>query len=151
MALLYLDTSALVKIYVEERGSERVKELALSDVDNRLAICSVAQVEFHSAIGRKRNDKKDDLDAEAAKQVAVLFDSHLRTKFLRRPVDDRTLSLASDLAFRRPLRAYDAVQLAACLILSGESRDPLTFVCADRRLLTAARSEGLAVLNPEES
>ena len=150
MALLYLDTSALVKIYVEERGSERVKELALSDVGNRLAICSVAQVEFHSAIGRKRNDKKDDLDDGAAKQVAALFDSHLRTKFLRLPVDDWTLNLASDLAFRHPLRAYDAVQLAACLVLLRLSaRDDLTFVSADRRLLTAARAEGLAVLNPE--
>ena len=89
------------------------------------------------------------MDDAAAKHAAALFDSHLRTKFLRRPVDDRTLNLASDLAFRHPLRAYDAVQLAACLFLSGESRDPLTFVCADSRLLTAAQSEGLTVLNPE--
>ena len=147
MALLYLDTSAPVKIYVEERGSGRVKELALSDFGNRLAICSVAQVEFHSAIGRRR--KGGDLDDEAAKQASELFDCHLRTKFLCRSIDDRTLSLASDLAFRRPLRAYDAVHLAACLILSGESRDPLTFVCADRRLLDAAQAEGLTVLNPE--
>ena len=146
MALLYLDTSALVNIYVEERGSERMKELALSDVGNRLAICSVAQVEFLSAIDRKR--REGDLDDEAAKQVADLFDSHLRTKFIRRPVDDWTLNLASVMVPRHALRGYNAVQLAACLLLSDETRMDLTFVCADRRLLNAARSEGLSVLNP---
>ena len=149
MELLYLETSALVKLYVWERGSERMMELALSNVGNRLAVCSVAQVEFHCTINRKRRDK--DVDALEAKQAAELFDSHLRTKFIRRPVDDRTLNLASALAARHPLRAYDAVQLAACLLLSDETRMDLTFVCADRRLLTAARSEGLAVVNPDES
>ena len=75
MALLYLDTSALVKIYVEERGSERMKELALSDIGNRLAVCSITQVEFHAAINRRR--REGDLDDEATKQAADLFDSHL--------------------------------------------------------------------------
>ena len=146
MALLYLETSAPVKIYVEERGSERMKELALSDVGNRPAVRSITQVEFHAAINRRR--REGDLDDEAAKQAADLFDNHIRTKFIRRPVDDRTLNLASALAARHPLRGYDAVQLAACLLLSDETRMDLTFVCADRRLLNAARSEGLSVVNP---
>ena len=119
MALLYLDTSAPVKIYVDERGSERMKELALSDVGNRLAVRSITQVEFHAAINGMR--REGDLDDEATQQAADLFDSHLRIKFIRRPVDDRTLKLASDLAARHPLRGYDAVHLAACLILSRAS------------------------------
>ena len=91
------------------------------------------------------------MDEVAVKRAGERFDDHLRNTFKRCPVDDWTLNLASVIVSRHVLRASDAIQLAACLTLSGEARESLTFVCADRNLLTAARSEGLAVLNPEES
>lgn len=148
MALLYLDTSALVKIYIDERGSERMNELASPDADHDLAICLVTQVEFHSAIRRRR--RVGELGDEAVKQAAESFDSQFRAKFLRRPLNDWTLNLASELTSRHPLRAYDAVQLASCLALEMDTGLSPTFVCADRRLLDAAEAEGLAVLDPEQ-
>ena len=148
MALLYLDTSALVKTYIDERGSERMRELASPDAGNRMAICSITQVEFHAAIRRLR--RVGELDGGEVERAAEQFNGHLRIRFLRRPVGDRTLDLASELTARHPLRGYDAVQLAACLVLdAGESESP-TFVCSDRRLLAAAESEGLSVLDPTE-
>jgi len=52
---------------------------------------------------------------------------------------------------RRGLRAYDAIQLAACLGLrSTVSEQAPTFVCADHDLLRAAASEGLEILNPSD-
>ena len=149
MALLYLDSSALAKIYVRERGSELMTELASSDANYNLAICAITQVEFHSVISRRR--REGDLDEVAVKRAGERFDDHLRNTFKRCPVDDRTLNLASVIVSRHALKASDAIQLAACLTLSGEARESLTFVCADRNLLTSARLEGLAVLNPEES
>ena len=89
------------------------------------------------------------MDEDEVKRAAERFNNHLRNVFARCPVDDRTLNLASVIVARHVLRASDAIQLAACLTLSGEARESLTFVCADRNLLTAARLEGLAVLNPE--
>ena len=148
MALLYVDTSALVKIYIDERGSEGMRELASSDVGHRLATCSLTQVEFHSAIWRRR--RVGELDGEAAKQAAELFDSQFRAKFLRRLINDWTLDLASELAARRPLRAYDAVQLASCLAMEEDMREPSVFISADRQLLAAAKAEGLSVLDPTE-
>ena len=148
MALLYLDTSALVKIYLDERGSERMSELASPDAGHRLAICSITQVEFHAAI--RRLHRVGDLDNEAVEQAAESFDSRFRDRFLRRLVDDRTLNLASELTSRHPLRGYDAVQLASCLALEMDTGLSPTFVCADRRLLDAAEAEGLAVLDPEQ-
>ena len=153
MALLYLDTSALAKVYVRERGSELMAELTSEDADHGLAICAITQVEFHSVISRRR--REGDLDNDEVKRAAERFDNHFRNVFERCPVDDRTLNLASVIVSRHVLRASDAIQLAACLTLiddltlSGEARGALTFVCADRRLLIAARSEGLTVLNPE--
>ena len=89
---------------------------------------------------------------DAAERAVESFNERFRIDVFRHAVDDRTLDLACVLVHRHALRAYDAVQLAACLfLLRLGARDDLTFISADRRLLTAARSEGLAVLNPEES
>jgi hypothetical protein len=54
--------------------------------------------------------------------------------------------LAERLLMTHPLRAADALQLAAAL--TGAQGDPTTleFVCFDSRLITAARREGLEVL-----
>ena len=147
MALLYLDSSALVKLYITERGSERMDELALSGA-NSLATCAITQVEFHSAVDRRR--RMEDLNEDEAGRAVESFNKHFRSDVFRHAVDDQTLDLACSLVHRYALRAYDAVQLAACLfLLRLSARDDLTFVSADRNLLTAARSEGLAVLNPE--
>lgn len=149
MALLYMDTSALVKIYLDEPGSERMNGLASPDAEHRLAVCSITQVEFHSTIWRRR--RAGEFDDATAEMTIERFNAHLRIRFLRRPVDDRTLDLASELVARHPLRGYDGVQLAACLALAITAQEPLTFVCADRRLLDAAEAEGLAVLDPEQA
>ena len=149
MALLYLDTSALVKLYLDEPGSERMEELASPEFGNRLAICSITQVEFHAAIWRRRRSRE--FGDAAAKRAIEQFNVHLRVRFARHSLDDRMLDLASELTSRHPLRAYDAVQLASCLALARTMPESPTFVCADRRLLTAAKAEGLSVLDPSES
>ena len=152
MALLYLDTSALVKLYLSEPGSERMAELASEDANDSLAASAITQVEFHSAIDRRRRRRGGDASEEATARALETFNRRFRSAFFRYPVDDQTLDLACDLVHRHALRAYDAVQLAACLfILRLSARDDLTFVSADRHLLTAARSEGLAVVNPDEA
>jgi hypothetical protein len=45
-------------------------------------------------------------------------------------------------------RAYNAAQLAACLVLSAIPAEAFTFVCSHQRLLEAARSQQLKVLDP---
>ncbi len=49
---------------------------------------------------------------------------------------------------RHSLRAYDALQIAGCLVARRGVAELLTFVCADERLGKAASLEGLTVLNP---
>lgn len=52
------------------------------------------------------------------------------------------------------VKNYIAVQLASAWLIHQDLRDnnapPLTFVCADENLLTAAQAEGLLVENPNE-
>lgn len=52
---------------------------------------------------------------------------------------------ARTLLLRHPLRAGDAVQLASCLYLQRQLAQPVPFVAFDRRLVQAARAEGLTV------
>jgi predicted nucleic acid-binding protein len=51
-ASFYLDTSALVKLYHQEAGTERMEEL-FAQQDNILIISELAVVEFYATLARK--------------------------------------------------------------------------------------------------
>ena len=64
-------------------------------------------------------------------------------------VTDFVLDVASMLVDRHALRAYDAVQLAGYVALRGSTgTDAPVFVSSDNALLSAARQEGIPVLDP---
>ena len=146
MALYYLDTSALVKLYVREPGSDQLLEIAGNLSENRLALLALSPVEARSAI--RRRERAGDIEPSA---VAVILDrlrQHMETLFVRKGVTDWVLDTALEMIDRYALRAYDAVQLAGCLALkTAAGADPPTFVCADQQLLDAARSELLRILD----
>lgn len=146
MALYYLETSALVKLYIQEPGSERLLRLAARTSSHRFAVLVLARVEVHSAI--RRRQREGDLDLTAAKRLLMQFDQHLESRFIKQMLNDSLIDIATELVARHGLRAYDAVQLAGCLMLkTGSGAHEPSFVCADRRLLEAAESEGVACLD----
>lgn len=149
MALYYLETSALVKLYVREPGTDQLLRLASRAADHRFAVLALAQVEFHSAI-RKRQ-RLGDIGESVAARVIGHFDRHLEGKFMRQILSDSVLDTATALVDRYPLRAYDAIQLAGCMVFKAAAgaQEPV-FVCADHQLLSAAQSEGLQFLDPAE-
>jgi predicted nucleic acid-binding protein len=147
LALYYLETSALVKLYVLEPGSDRLLHLASNLADNRLAVLAMSPVEARSAI--RRRERAGDIDAKTAALILDRLQQHLETKFLRQPLTDSVLDGALEIIDRYALRAYDAIQLAGCLALKTTvGKEFLTFVCSDQQLIDAARSELLAVLDP---
>ena len=147
MAFYYLETSALVKLYVREAGTERVLALAERTADNRLAILALSQVEFRSAV--RRRERAGEIPAFLATQLLEAFKRHLEVRFVSQGVTDFVLDIASRLIDRHALRAYDAVQMAGYVALRSSmvSEAPI-FVCSDHALLAAAEREGIAVLNP---
>lgn len=58
------------------------------------------------------------------------------------------LTIAGNLVDRYPLRALDAVQLACAVYASSLLKEAITFVSADKNLLSAASSEGFGIDNP---
>ena len=144
MAAYYLDTSAFVKLFVEEEGTDQMLKL-LSGTDNSFVLLSLARVEFRSALRRRQRD--GDISEDALREVDSQLPRILATRFIFQPVNDQVLEYAIALIDDYPLRAYDAVQLAGCQSMARSVPNPI-FVCADRALLDAAQEEGFDVLDP---
>lgn len=145
MALVYFDASALVKLVVEEDGSDLAAELwdgcdaAMSSRLAHLEVCAAL-----AATGRNRDLTPDDL-AEALYAWHEHWAS-MRPVELTAEVADSAATLVVD----HGLRGADAVHLASALALG----DAEVVVAAwDRRLHAAAVAVGLAVapatLTPE--
>lgn len=147
MALYYLETSALVKLYVYEVGTDRLLALTANDAGHRFAILSLAQVEFRAAI--RRRQRVGEIPALAADELIESFRNHAEGRFLIQSFSDSLLDVALALIDSYPLRGYDAVQLAGYVVLRSISgaEEPV-FVCADKVLLAAARNEGCTILDP---
>ena len=151
MAFLYLDTSALVKLYVRETGTERMLQLVHPDAEHQLAILSITRVEFRAAV--RRRAKLGDIDSTLADELIRDFIDHLASIFQVQPVNDLVLNKATGVVDRHGVRSYDAIQLAGCLALRSTVGDEMEtkFVCADNDLLRAAQGEGLPTINPAAS
>ncbi|MDH7486025.1 MAG: type II toxin-antitoxin system VapC family toxin [Anaerolineae bacterium] len=156
MAHFYLDSSALVKYYVIERGTNWVRELIDARLEDQwqhsisTTLLSVAEVT--AAFHRRRRMGEITKKLCAALVSRYLRDDRERQALIR--ADESVVNLAAELTERHPLRAYDAVQLATALILNrsllAERLPALTFVSADDVLCAAARAEGLLAENPNE-
>ncbi len=146
MALYFLDTSALVKLYVQEPGTDRLLSLFSDQPGNRFGVLAISAVEIRSAI--RRRQRAGDIAPGVATAILETVQSHLETRFIRQVVNDTVIDTALEMIDRYTLRAYDAIQLAGCLVLGTIAVEAFTFVCSDHRLLEAAQSEQLKVLDP---
>ena len=135
--ILYLDTSALVKLYVEEAGTAEV----VSWVDDATVVATsrVAYAEARAAFARHRREGGFTAGLWR-KAVAILDDDWSRYAIVE--VSDGVVRNAGQLADRHALRGFDAIHLAAALELH-RARDQIRFGCFDERLSLAARKEKL--------
>ena len=147
----YLDSSALVKRYAEERGTGWVESLC-DDVTSAVVMAHIGLVEIAAALAGKRRS-----GLLAAPQYDQLLDELLldaQSRYVLVRVTEFIVDEAIELTSRHRLRGYDAVHLACALsvnrLLLDRHQSPLILVAADRDLLAAARALGLATQNPNE-
>lgn len=139
--ILYLDTSALVKLYAREAGSADVKQaVARADL---VATSLIAYVEARSAFARKHR-LAEMSDAALGRHKRELEQDWSRLN--RLPVDSTTVRRAGDLAEQYRLRAYDALHLASANLLEAAVRSAVTFACFDDALNEAAGRLGLRLI-----
>jgi predicted nucleic acid-binding protein len=147
LAFYYLETSALVKLYVREPGTERLLALAARSSDDRLAILALTQVEFRSAV--RRREGKGEIPSPIAAELLNAFERHVEGRFLIQAVTGYVLDTACMLVDRYALRAFDAVQLAGYMVLkTAAGADAPVLVSSNQELLVAAKREGAPVLDP---
>lgn len=142
----YLDTSALIKRFVTEKGSSLVQDLI--GLGEPIATATIAYAEVYSALTRKRREGavRESRYASLCRRFEEDWQGTVRVE-----LTSDVLVLSRDLIKRRVLRGFDAIHLASALTLREALGTPITFAAADRRLLAAAAGEGLRSLNVEES
>jgi uncharacterized protein len=139
--ILYLDTSSLVKIYLEEAYSDFVREWA--GAAEAIATSRVAYPEALSAFARRKSE--GDLEPHAFELLQEVLASDWPS-FVLLPVKERR---AGTLAVRHLLRGFDAIHLAAAADLQETlPGDNVIFSSFDTKLLKAARAEGIPFLVP---
>lgn len=138
---VFADTSAIVKLYVEEAGSSDVRSWRQPFV-----VSELARVEVESALWGKR--RLGYLSAEEARGLADEYaadwwEAEWSTRqFTVVALSASLLEAACALLARHDLRAADAVQLASALAARNADPGIDTFASFDARLSTAAAVEG---------
>ena len=137
----YWDASALVPLLVAEANSGTVRNWLAED--DRIVTWVWTSTEITSALERRtreglltrrqRREVVDRLDDLASRWDEVTDVLAVRTR-------------ARSLLARHPLRAADAGQLGAALLVAEQLAGTLTFHCLDGRLTLAAEQEGLHVI-----
>jgi len=138
--ILYLDTSALCKLYVDEAGSDAVH--AAVAAAEAIAVCRISWAEAMSALARRGREVPADLDALDQAERALTRDW---PRYLVVDVSQSLVEQAGEFADTFALRAYDSVQLASAYLTQQRLQQALTFACFDKRLSKAAKTLGLVV------
>ncbi len=136
--ILYLDTSALVKVYFTETDSEQISAL-LAQAETA-ASHVIAYVETRAALARLH--REEFFDEQQFGEIKIEFSADWEN-YLQVETSFELLNRASELAELFALRAYDSVHLAAAESLAVQSGKKLLFACFDRKLNQAAASLGL--------
>ena len=146
----FFDSSALIKLYHPELGSERVTAM-FGGPDRRIIISRLTGVELHSALALKTRTGHLDSERSAALRIRFLDDvasggiALVAVSEFHYPAAERLIIRYGD---RKGLRTLDALQLAVALELQDRvGVDAL--VAADKVFCDVAVLEGFAVLNPE--
>lgn len=139
--ILYLDTSALVKLYVREAGSTALRAHAAKA--GALATSVVAYAETRAAFARlkQRGVSSDARHQQRLQQFGRDWEALLRVELA-----PDVLRSAGDLAEIYSLRGFDSIHLASVLWLKARVTESVDFAVFDQRLALAASKAGLSVV-----
>jgi uncharacterized protein len=150
MAIYFLDSSALVKRYISETGSNWVCNLFDPSLGNQFFIAAIAGVEIVSAITRRA--KNGSINVTDVIAVRNQFKQDFQTEYQIIEISEKIINSAINIAELYALRGYDAVQLASGRELNtlciANGLTGVNFVSADNNLNTAASGERLIIENP---
>jgi uncharacterized protein len=137
--IAYLDTSSLVKLYVEEEGSGDVANIV--GKSRAAATSMIAYAEARAAFARRLRERA--FTKEAYKNLASFFEKDWN-RMLQVKVTKELVYRAGTLAEKHGLRGFDAIHLSSALTLKSKVNSPVLFSCYDEKLQRASLLEKLA-------
>ncbi|MCF6241995.1 MAG: type II toxin-antitoxin system VapC family toxin [Bacteroidales bacterium] len=141
--ILYFDTSALIKAFHKEKGSEKVVELL--EKNQQIWVSELTKIEFKSALYCRFNNKQ--ISKENLSIAFKHFENFLNTINIT-PLSSLLISEAEQLFSKfhsYGLRTLDALQLAGFVLLYNKES---YFVSADGKLCSIANKMDLNIINP---
>ncbi len=136
--ICYLDSNALVKLFVDEPGSTEV--LQAMKIADRVGTVAISRVEVVAAFGKAL--RLGWLSREHAVAARHQFTMEWR-HYWHLQVSDSLIERAADLSWSYRLRGYDSVQLAAAMAWQEMLGVPVSLITFDVRLWEAAGRAGL--------
>jgi predicted nucleic acid-binding protein len=137
--ILYLDTSSLAKLYVEEEESSRVAGLV--QMAKVVGTSLIAYAEARAAFARRFRENA--FTPPEYKRLISSFDEDW-VNYLIMSVTKELVRQAGDLAEKHGLRGFDAIHLSSAVTLRKELSSRVVFSCLDEKLQLASHVEGLA-------
>ncbi len=139
--MIYVDTSALVPIFIREPMSEAVMDW-IESTDERLAISEWSLVEFASAAAMKvrTGHASATLAKQATSRVREFAQKNCTVVVPGREEFRRAAELAGDDSLK--LRAGDALHLAIAASLGAKG-----VLCLDNEMVASAKSLGMNVVS----
>ena len=139
----FFDTSAVVKIYHQETGSDRILPLYRSG--DTIMISELSKVEFLSTVHKKL--RTGEITGETLDAVKNRFFADCSGRFVVIHVAsfivDSALDIMNTHGRTNHLFSLDALQIATLSLIAEKD---ITFVCADKRLTTLVKKMGTPVL-----
>jgi len=136
--IVYADTSALVKLFVTEEGSEATRVLLRQATVMGTGLLARAELGTALARGVRRGLLSEADALEARRRLEGVWPTWVRIG-----VDENLVSRAEALAWEYTLRGYDALHLASALAWQERIQHPVALLTFDRELWEAARRADL--------
>lgn len=138
--ILYLDTSALVKLYVREAGTAQVR--SASEKAEAIATSAVAYAEARAAFARLLRERPASRTLHRRRVTRLDEDW---SQYLVVELMPAVAHRSGELAETHGLRGFDAIHLASALWLQSAYSGEVVFMAFDTRLAAAASAATLPV------
>lgn len=134
---IYIDTSAYLKIFLKEKGSDQVRKLVK---ENSLLASAILTSECFSAFSRRRQGKEID-DKTFDRLVNRVKKDLPYIEIVR--LTDEVLVRTEEILLHSTVRTFDAVHIASALLFQESTGIDLTFVTSDKRQAEFTHKKGL--------
>jgi predicted nucleic acid-binding protein len=136
----YFDTSAFLKVYVKESGSDKARNAFKT---HSVLSSAILPLECFSSLSRRRQSN-DFPETDFLKLQGLVRTGARSVELIR--VSDEVLAVAEAIAVRSTARALDAIHVASARLFREAANIDILFITSDKKQNDVALREGFLTL-----